>query len=186
MQLRTWIGAVKAGYSIQTAANRQSIDWACLPENGMERGTKVRQVRELMSTHCKTVTLQDNVYEIALLMAQYDIGFVLVVDGDDSSKLIGVVTDRDLVIRGYASKRPGSCPVSDVMSDSLVTVSPDEDAEEAADLMASHQIRRLPVVENGKLVGVITLGDLALGSTTGRDAGHALSEISVQHHHAFH
>lgn len=142
----------------------------------------MKQVRELMSTDCKTVTLQDNVHEIAVIMAQNDIGFVPVVDENDRSKLIGAVTDRDLVVRGYAEKRPGSCPVKDVMSESLVTVSPDQDAEDAADIMASHQIRRLPVVENNKLVGVITLGDLSLGSTTGRDAGHALSEISEDHH----
>lgn len=141
----------------------------------------MKTVSELMSTGCKTVTLKDNVHEIAVLMAENDIGFVPVVEADDQSKLIGVVTDRDLVIRGFAKKRPGSCPVSDVMSKNLVTVSPDQDAEEAADIMAQHQIRRLPVVDNGKLVGIISLGDLSLGSTTGRDAGIALSEISEDH-----
>lgn len=131
-----------------------------------------------MAKDCKTVTLQDNVHEIAVIMAENDIGFVPVVEVDDNTKLIGGVTDRDLVVRGLAQKRPGSCPVSDVMSETLITVSPDTDAEEAADIMAKHQIRRLPVVEEGRLVGVISLGDLALGNTTGRDAGQALSEIS--------
>ncbi|RJE86930.1 CBS domain-containing protein [Paenibacillus sp. 1011MAR3C5] len=142
----------------------------------------MKAVRELMSTNCKTVTLQDNVHEIAVLMAENDIGFVPVVETEDHNKIIGVVTDRDLVLRGYAQKRPGSCPVQDVMSGSLITISPDQDAEAAADLMAQHQIRRLPVVDNDKLVGIITLGDLSLGSTTGRDAGIALSEISEDHH----
>lgn len=131
-----------------------------------------------MATDCKTVTLQDNVHEIAVIMAENDIGFVPVVEVEDKTKLIGGVTDRDLVVRGLAQKRPGSCPVSDVMSETLITVSPDTDAEEAADIMAKHQVRRLPVVEDGRLVGVISLGDLALGNTTGRDAGQALSEIS--------
>ncbi len=111
-------------------------------------------------------------------MAENDIGFVPVVHVEDSGKLLGVVTDRDLVVRGYAKKRPGSCPVQDVMSEAIITVSPDMDAEEAADLMAAHQIRRLPVVENDRLVGVLALGDLSLGNTTGEDAGQALSEIS--------
>jgi len=144
--------------------------------------TSLKRVRELMATDCKTVTLQDNVHEIAVIMAENDIGFVPVVEVEDKTKLIGAVTDRDLVVRGYAQKRPGSCPVSDVMSETLVTVSPDTDAEEAATIMANHQVRRLPVVENGKLVGVISLGDLALGNTTGRDAGQALSEISEHTH----
>lgn len=131
-----------------------------------------------MAKDCKTVTLQDNVHEIAVIMAENDIGFVPVVEVEDKTKLVGGVTDRDLVVRGLAQKRPGSCPVSDVMSETLITVSPDTDAEEAADIMAQHQVRRLPVVEDGRLVGVISLGDLALGNTTGRDAGQALSEIS--------
>lgn len=143
----------------------------------------MKAVRDLMSTDCKTVTLKDNVHEIAVLMAENDTGFVPVVETEDHGKVIGVVTDRDLVIRGYAQKRPGSCPVQDVMSAQLITISPEQDAEEAADLMAKHQIRRLPVVDNGKLVGIISLGDLSLGSTTGRDAGIALSEISEDHHY---
>jgi CBS domain-containing protein len=140
----------------------------------------LKQVKDLMSANCKTVTLRDNVYEVAVIMAQHDIGFVPVVETEDPSKLIGVITDRDLVVRGYAKKRPGSCAVSDVMSEALVTISSTADAEEAADLMADRQIRRLPVVDNGRLVGIISLGDLALGRATAKDAGHALSEISEQ------
>ncbi|WP_087568735.1 CBS domain-containing protein [Paenibacillus sp. MY03] len=138
----------------------------------------MKQVKDLMSTNCKTVTLQDNVYEVAVIMAQNDVGFVPVVETHDSAKLIGAITDRDLVVRGYAQKKQGSSSVSEVMSEALVTVSSTTDAEEAADIMAAHQIRRLPVVDDGRLVGVISLGDLALGNTTSRDAGQALSEIS--------
>lgn len=140
--------------------------------------TSLKQVKDLMTTNCKTVTIQDNVYEVATIMAQNDVGFVPVVEINDSSKLIGAITDRDLVVRGYAQKKPGSCAVSEVMSDALVTVSSSTDAEEAADIMAAHQIRRLPVVDDGRFVGVISLGDLALGHTTGSEAGQALSEIS--------
>lgn len=142
----------------------------------------MKQVRDLMAADCKTVTEQDNIYEAAVIMAQNDIGFVPVVDASDRSKLVGAVTDRDIVIRGYAEKKPGSSSIQEVMSGQLVSISPDKSAQEAADLMAEHQIRRLPVVENGRLVGVISLGDLAIARTTEDEAGHALSEISEHDH----
>lgn len=151
----------------------------------MEGLSHMPQVKDLMSTDLKTVTLLDNVYEIALIMAQHDCGFVPVVDEQDRSTLLGVVTDRDLVVRGYAEKRPGSASVREVMSEALVTVSPTEDAEEAADKMAHYQIRRLPVIDNGKLVGILAIGDLSLGKTTGRNAGRALHEISEGHQQQF-
>lgn len=140
----------------------------------------MKKVRDLMTSNCKTVTLQDNIYEIAVIMSENNIGFVAVVDEHDHTKLIGCVTDRDLVVRGYAAKHSGSTEVKTVMSDIIITVTPDQDAKEAADLMAQHQIRRLPVVESGKLVGIIALGDLALAHTTEHNAGIALQEISEE------
>ncbi len=118
-------------------------------------------------------------------MAKNDIGFVPVVE-ENSSKLIGVVTDRDLVIRGYAEKHSGSSSVKDVMSDNIVSASPGTSTDEAARLMAQHQIRRLPVVENGNLVGVVAIGDLAVRSSLEDEAGEALSVISEEHHHTLH
>ncbi|URN92544.1 MAG: CBS domain-containing protein [Candidatus Pristimantibacillus lignocellulolyticus] len=138
----------------------------------------MKKVKDLMTADCKTVTLKDNIYEIAVIMSENNIGFVAVVDEHDHSKLIGCVTDRDLVIRGYAAKHPGSTEVQTVMSENLITVAPDQDAEEAANLMAQHKIRRLPVIESGKLVGIIALGDLALAHPTEHNAGIALQEIS--------
>lgn len=135
----------------------------------------MKKVRELMSTDVVTVGLQDNIYEIAVKMKQNDIGFIPVVDG---RKLIGVVTDRDLVIRGYAEKKSGSAAVDEVMSTGIATVSPEATVDEAADIMAREKVRRLPVVENGELVGVLAIGDLAVRSSFEDEAGHALSEIS--------
>ncbi|MFE4569165.1 CBS domain-containing protein [Paenibacillus chitinolyticus] len=132
-------------------------------------------VREVMSTDCVTVTLQDNVYEIALKMKQHDIGFIPVVEGNT---LIGVVTDRDLVVRGYAEKHSGSTAVKQVISEHLTTISPETDVQEAAKVMAQHQVRRLPVVEDGNLVGVIAIGDLAVRDKLEDEAGEALSRIS--------
>lgn len=132
-------------------------------------------LREIMTEDCVTVTMQDNVYEIAVKMKENDIGFIPVVEG---KKLIGVVTDRDLVIRGYAERRSGSAAVSQVISEDVTTASPDMTTEEAAKIMARKQIRRLPIVENGNLLGVVAIGDLAVQHESEDEAGEALSEIS--------
>jgi CBS domain-containing protein len=136
----------------------------------------LKTVKEIMSKDCATVTLKDNVYEIAVKMKQFDTGFIPVVEGN---KLIGVVTDRDLVIRGYAEKREGSASVEQVMSKDITCIQPDATVEEAAKMMASKQIRRLPVCENGNLVGVVSIGDLAVNEKSDQAAGEALSKISV-------
>jgi CBS domain-containing protein len=129
-----------------------------------------------MSKDCATVTRQDNVYEIAVKMKQFDTGFIPVVE---NNKLIGVVTDRDLVIRGYAEKREGSAAVDQVMSKDIQCIEPNASVEEAAKLMAQKQIRRLPVCENGQFIGVVSIGDLAVNEKSNEAAGSALSHISV-------
>ena len=134
-----------------------------------------RTLREIMTTDVSTVTLKDNVYEVAVKMKQEDTGFIPVVEG---KKLIGVITDRDLVIRGFADKKEGSTAIKEVMSDRVVSVSPDTTVDEAAKVMAKEQIRRLPVVENGELVGIVSIGDLAVRDKFEDEAGEALSQIS--------
>ncbi|SFD61808.1 CBS domain-containing protein [Paenibacillus catalpae] len=138
-----------------------------------------KQIKDVMSSPCITATLLDNVYELAVLMKQNDIGFIPIVEG---TKLIGAVTDRDLVVRGYAEKHSGSTDVETVMTTDLLTISPDTTMEEAAELMAKHKIRRLPVVENGHLVGVVAIGDLAVRDAFIQEAGAALNEISEHVH----
>jgi len=132
-----------------------------------------------MTKDCVTVTPKDNIYECAVLMKKHDIGFLPVVEG---RKLIGVVTDRDLVIRGYANKNPGSESVMNVCTREVETISPNLSVDEAGALMAARQIRRLPVVENGELHGVISIGDLAMREIFVSEAGEALSGISEQEH----
>ncbi|GLI06954.1 MULTISPECIES: CBS domain-containing protein [Paenibacillus] len=136
-----------------------------------------RTLREIMTTDCSTVTLKDNVYEAAVKMKQEDTGFIPVVEG---RKLIGVLTDRDLVIRGYAEKREGSAAIKQVMSERVVSVPPETTVDEAAKIMAKEQIRRLPIVENGDLVGIVSIGDLAVRDKFEDEAGEALSQISEQ------
>lgn len=135
-------------------------------------------VKDIMNTDVVTVTPQDHIYEIAVKMKQHDIGFIPVVQG---KRLLGVVTDRDLVIRGYAEKHPGSTEVKEVMSDQkVITVTSDTTIEDAAKIMARNQIRRLPVVDNNELVGVVAIGDLAVRAALEDEAGEALGEISEQ------
>lgn len=142
----------------------------------------MESVKDIMTTDVESCTPLDNVYEVALKMKELNVGAVPIVD---NNKLLGMITDRDLVIRGLAEKHSGSTKVTDVMSDHLVTAERNTSVEEASRMMAEHQIRRLPVVENGELVGIVSLGDLATNKMSDQRAGHALSEISEnqQMHH---
>lgn len=139
----------------------------------------MRKVKEIMSTDCVTATLKDNIFELAVKMKQFDIGFIPIVEG---KKLIGVVTDRDLVVRGYAEKHSGSTAAAEVMTKDINTITSDTTTDDAAELMASKQIRRLPVVDNGELVGVLAIGDLAIREIFVNEAGEALSAISEHEH----
>lgn len=139
-----------------------------------------RTLREIMTKDVATVTLKDNVYEVAVKMRDWNVGVIPVVD--EKGDCIGVITDRDIVIRGLAEKREGSCAVQQVMSYDVVLGQPSMSADDAARLMANHQIRRLPVVENRKLVGIVAIGDLAVREVLQNEAGDALAEISEPTH----
>ncbi|MDQ0177694.1 CBS domain-containing protein [Bacillus chungangensis] len=133
------------------------------------------KIREIMTTDVETCTLQDSVYDVAIKMKEENVGVIPIVDDE---KLVGVITDRDIVLRCIAEKESSSAMVADVMSGNLITISSDSTTNEAAHLMAEHQIRRLPVVENDRLVGIVALGDLAVRDLTDSQAKQALSEIS--------
>lgn len=135
----------------------------------------MRKIAEIMTDDCKTVAPKDTIQQAAVVMRDNDIGFIPVVEG---RKLIGVITDRDLVIRGLASNVSGTTSVSDVLSTDVKTVSSDTSVDDAAELMAANQIRRLPVVDNGELKGVVSIGDLAIREIFVNEAGEALSSIS--------
>jgi len=109
------------------------------------------------------------------MMLNEDVGSAPVCEGD---KVLGMITDRDIVIRAIAlGKDPKSTKVGDVMSTNVVYVSPEADVHEASDKMAMYQVRRLPVIDQGKLVGVVSLGDVALEHIHTDEAGEALGEI---------
>ncbi|MGG3562044.1 CBS domain-containing protein [Neobacillus rhizosphaerae] len=138
-------------------------------------------IRDIMTDNVECCTLLDNMYEVALKMKELNVGAIPIVDQE---KIVGMITDRDIVIRGVAEKHPGSTKVEDIMSSELITISPEATSQEAAKLMAQHKIRRLPVVEGDKLIGIVSLGDFAVRELSDDQAKEALTEISehgIQH-----
>ncbi|WP_017727170.1 CBS domain-containing protein [Halalkalibacterium ligniniphilum] len=139
----------------------------------------MEHLRDVMTTNVDYCSPEDNVYEVAVKMKQDNVGAIPICD---NQQLLGMITDRDIVIRGVAEKKPNSTQVTEIMSEHLITATPDMSVSEAAKLMATKQIRRLPVVENNKLVGICSLGDLAVRESSDQQAGIALSEISEPTH----
>jgi CBS domain-containing protein len=134
-------------------------------------------VRHVMAEAPKSATPEMDAYNAAGLMANYDVGVIPVVAEDE---LIGLVTDRDLVLRVLASREdPKAVRLGDIATRAnLVTVTPDMGLSEARELMAHHRVRRLPVVQDTRLVGIVSLGDLAEADPSVRAIGDALAEIS--------
>jgi CBS domain-containing protein len=119
-----------------------------------------RNVSEVMTSNPRSVEPSTPVVEAARMMKSEDVGSIPIVEGD---RLVGMITDRDIVVRDVAEGRdPQSTTVGEIASRDLVTIDPDQGIEEAARLMARHQLRRLPVVEeDGRLVGIVAQGDIA-------------------------
>ena len=135
------------------------------------------KIRELMTNPVVRIHPEESVAVAARMLAHYNIG-ILPVCGSDG-RICGLVTDRDLVTRCLASGRPPALTrVEEVMTHQVLSARPDMDAAVAASLMGKAQIRRLPVLENGRLCGMVSLGDLARREETGIDAADALGEIS--------
>ena len=136
-------------------------------------GTKVHEV---MTDRPRAVTPETTVSEAAQLMKSEDIGSLPILDGE---QLAGMVTDRDIVLRAIAEgKDPRGMPVREIASRELVKVHADEDLSSALQLMASQQVRRLPVVDDdGRLVGILAQADIALQSKE-KDVGEMVEEIS--------
>lgn len=136
-------------------------------------------VRDLMSNDVVSITPEESAALAARLLSRHNIG-ALPVCGEDG-RLRGIVTDRDIVLRCVATEEdPAKTPVKDIMSRNCAVVSPDDDVREASRMMASAQVRRLPVCEESKVVGMVSLGDLALSRTCDMEASKALTDISEQ------
>lgn len=139
------------------------------------------QVRELMNQSVVSITPGESASLAARLLARHQLG-ALPVCGEDGG-LRGIVTDRDIVTRCVAAETdPHKVPVREIMSRNCAVISPEEDAAEAARLMGAGQVRRLPVLEDGKVVGMVSLGDLAKCRACDMEAAEAPSEISENIH----
>jgi CBS domain-containing protein len=134
------------------------------------------KVKEIMTKDVATLNPEDTVERAAQLMREYNIGSVPVCN---SENVIGVITDRDIALRSVAEGGNGrNQTVREVMSSNPVLINSETDVHEAARIMSERQVRRLPVVENNNLVGIVSLGDLAVESILQDNAGEALSNIS--------
>ncbi|HVL78496.1 MAG TPA: CBS domain-containing protein [Sphingomicrobium sp.] len=133
------------------------------------------KISEVMTRDVQTVRPDQSVQEAASFMLRQDAGSMPVTEGD---RLIGMITDRDIAVRGVAEGLGPDTPVSEVMSSGVICARVDEDIEDVASKMSSAQVRRLPVIdEDEKLVGIISLGDLSR-EVDGEIAHHALDGVS--------
>jgi len=134
---------------------------------------KPQRIRDVMTPNPLTLESTSTIADAARAMKIAEIGPVPVID--DRGHICGIVTDRDIVVRGLAEGRdPTTTPVGDVCSTELVVVSPDDTVDDAVTLMRDRAVRRLPVVEDGRAVGIVAIGDLARV----RDEKSPLADIS--------
>ena len=134
------------------------------------------KIKDIMTDTIAYVGPDTTVVETAQLMQKHDIGAMPVCEGQN---VIGIVTDRDIVVRNVAhNKDPKVTPVRDVMTSRVKTVNPDTPLNQAAALMSQSQIRRLPVIDNNRLVGMVSLGDLATQAKFDVELAKTLGDIS--------
>jgi len=131
-------------------------------------------VRDVMTSNPRTVSPGDSIQVAARIMKEEDVGVVPVVD---NGRTVGIVTDRDIVIRAVAEGGSDRA-VREIATTDLVFVKPDATTREAEKLMSERQVRRLPVVENGRLVGIVSLGDIAVKEGKDSRTGDTLENIS--------
>ena len=132
-------------------------------------------IRDVMTPNPRTVSPTDSIQNAARIMREEDTGAVPVVD---NGRPVGIVTDRDIVIRAVADGGQLNRPVADIVSGHMVVATPDMSTREASELMSEHQVRRLPVVENERLVGIVSIGDLAVKEGRDSRTGDTLQAIS--------
>ena len=137
------------------------------------------RIQDVMTRDPATVTPDAPAVEAARIMKEEDVGVVPVVENNETRKLVGVVTDRDLAVRLVAEGRDGQSRVRDVMSSRLHTNRPDEDLDTVMDAMASEQLRRIPIVdERGSLVGIVSQADIVRKAKDDSRAEETVERIS--------
>ncbi len=133
------------------------------------------KVKDLMSTSIVCVQPETSIAQVAKQMRQADVGSIPVCD--DKGHILGIITDRDIVVRAL-SEDEGPKTAKEIMTQNPISVSPNMNTHQATMTMAKHQVRRLPVVENNKLTGMLSLSDIARKNIYVDEAGDALSAIS--------
>ena len=134
------------------------------------------KVKDIMTRQVVSVSQNSTLGEVATEMKNLNVGSLPVCD--NNSSILGIITDRDMVVRGLIQGYTNQSIVRDVMTTNPITVTPDTDVSEVTELMAQNQIRRIPVVEGGTLVGIVSIGDVAVRDSFVEEAGNALSDIS--------
>lgn len=132
-------------------------------------------IRDVMTPNPQSVAPNDSIQHAARIMRDADTGVVPVVE---NGRAVGLVTDRDIVVRAVADGGAMNRPVSEICSGAIVSATPDMSTREAAQLMSDHQVRRLPVVENERLIGIVSIGDLAVKEGKDTRTGDTLQAIS--------
>ncbi len=146
-----------------------------MTETGSPAKSRIK-CREIMTRSVRTASPDNTIRQVAELMRDGDMGAVPILD---NGKLVGIVTDRDIVVRSIAEGVDSSSPIRSVMSGDLSTVSPDDFVFAAIRLMGDRQVRRIPVVdEDGGLAGIISMADIALETEDELEIAEALEEIS--------
>lgn len=158
-----------------TMARQARASRVKIAHNDEEGGTMAKSVREVMTEDPHSIGTSASVVEAARLMREGDIGSLPITDGD---KLVGMITDRDVTTRVVAEGADlKATSVGDVYSRDVISVAPDDGLDDALQLMARHQVRRLPVVEDGRLVGVVAQADIALAENE-KETGALVEAIS--------
>ena len=137
------------------------------------------RVKECMCSNVITAKQDDNIACVAKLMKENDIGCMPVCD--NSNKVIGFITDRDIVLRGIAEDKDcNQTKVKDLMVKNIIKTTPDTDIEDASKTMQENQIRRIPVIENERIVGILSIGDIARSEKIScKDTGHIFECICI-------
>ncbi|HKX13119.1 MAG TPA: CBS domain-containing protein [bacterium] len=140
----------------------------------------MKTCREIMTENPKCATAQRSIEEVAQMMKEEDVGAIPIVDDESNRKLIGIVTDRDIVLKVVADHQdPGMVRADAVMSSELAFCHPQDNLAQAMEAMEDHQVRRLPVVDGEqKLIGIIAQKDLAESNPNFHATGEMLKEIS--------
>jgi CBS domain-containing protein len=137
------------------------------------------KAREIMSSDLECVTRTDSLTRAAEIMKRANVGAVPVVDDSNSMRLVGVITDRDIAVRHVAGDNAADCTVGDHMTDGrMFTCSPDDDVDAVLRTMKTEQVRRVPVVEGERLVGIIAQADVATELDDDARKGEVVERIS--------